>query len=701
MVNAELNKIREDHLQRNAYLYVRQSSVRQVYEHTESTKRQYALADRAVALGWPRGRIITIDSDLGQSGSSAVNRDGFKKLVAEVGMGHAGIVIGIEVSRLARNSSDWHRLLEICALTETLILDEDGVYDPNAFNDRLVLGLKGTMSEAELHYLKARMWGGRLAKAKRGELRTPLPVGFVYGEDGKVILDPDSHVQHVIRSFFEVFRQKRSVRATVLHLQEKHIQFPSVLLKGPRKGEIVWGQLLYTRGIQILHNPRYAGIFSYGKLKTRRTPEGTMKYLHMPRQNWHAFIRDAHAGYISYEEWEQNQDILAQNAQSYGAEKRKGPPREGPALLQGIILCGKCGRRMHVHYRSRSQKLEGEYQCEQYARNRGLAPCQRVNGRVIDAAVSELLLQSFTPLAVDLAFQIQDELRQRYEALDRIRRQHLQRLEYEANMARRRYMQVDPENRLVADTLEAEWNTKLRALKEAHEEYEKQRETDSSVIGEKEKKEIIALATDFPGLWNNPKTSHQDKKRIVRYLIDDVTVTKATDRSILVQVRFRGGATKTFGVPAPKPATELFTTSREIINRIDTLLNTYHDSRVADVLNAEGYRTPRGKEFRNATVGYIRRTYGLKSFYDRFHEQRKYTIKEIAKKLGVSYNTVYLWVKNKTIKAYLQTGRRFYICELNPEYLKERLTSEYRAGRTPRYFYTKIMNRLNEVQYEF
>jgi len=557
------------------------------------------------------------------------------------------------------------------------------------------------MSEAELHYLKARMWGGRLAKAKRGELRTPLPVGFVYGEEGKVILDPDRHVQDVIRTFFEVFRQKRSARAVVIHLQGKRIQFPSILLKGPRKGEIVWGQLLYTRAIQILHNPRYAGIFSYGKLKTRRTPEGTMKYLHMPRQNWHAFIRDAHTGYISYEEWEENQKILAQNAQSYGAGKRKGPPREGPALLQGIILCGKCGRRMHVHYRSRSQKLEGDYRCEQYARNRGLAPCQRVNGRVIDAAVSELLLQSFTPLAVDLAFQIQDELRQRYEALDRIRRQHLQRLEYDANMAKRRYMQVDPDNRLVADTLEADWNNKLRAVKDAREEYEKQRQSDSHVIGEKEKKEIIALATDFPRLWNNPKTSHQDKKRIVRYLIDDVTVTKATDRSILVQVRFKGGATKTLGVPVPKPATELFTTSREIIDRIDTLLNTYHDSSVADILNAEGYRTPHGKVFRNATVGYIRRTYGLKSFYDRFHEQKKYTIKEIAKKLGVSYNTVYLWVKDKTIKAHLNTGRRFYICELNPENLKERLMSEYRAGRTPKHFYSKIMNRLNEVQYEF
>ena len=446
MLREEQQKIRSEHLERNAYLYVRQSSVRQVYDHAESTRRQYALAERAIALGWPREQIIIIDSDLGQSGSSAMNRDGFKKLVADVGMGLAGIVIGIEVSRLARNSSDWHRLLEICALSETLILDEDGVYDPNNFNDRLVLGLKGTMSEAELHYLKARMWGGRLAKAKRGELKTQLPVGFVYGEDGGVILDPDRHVQNVIRTFFEIFRKKRLAGGVLRHFLKHGIRFPCRVLKGARKGEIVWGRLLYGRAIQILHNPRYAGIFFYGKIKTKRTPEGTMKYINMPLEKWHAFIRDAHVAYIPYEEWEENQKILEQNAQAYGVYKRKGPPREGPALLQGIILCGKCGRRMHVHYQKRSNKLEGNYRCEQYARNQGQPPCQRVSGSVIDKAVSELLLQSFTPLAVELAFQIQNELKQRYEALDRIRRQHIERLEYEANMAKRRILSENQGN---------------------------------------------------------------------------------------------------------------------------------------------------------------------------------------------------------------------------------------------------------------
>ncbi len=364
MVTEPGKKIRADHLQRNAYLYVRQSSVRQVYEHAESTKRQYALADRAVALGWPRQNIITIDSDLGQSGSTVANRDGFKKLVAEVGMGHAGIVIGIEVSRLARNSSDWHRLLEICALSETLILDEDGVYDPNDFNDRLVLGLKGTMSEAELHYLKARMWGGRLAKAKRGELKTPLPVGFRYADNDAVILDPDRQVQQVMRTFFDTFEKKRSARGVLQSFREQQILFPSKVLTGSHRGEVVWGPLLYTRAIQVLHNPHYAGVFSYGRIKTRHTPEGKAKYTHLPPEKWHACIRDAHAAYISFEQWEENQKIMAGNAQAYGADRRSGPPREGPALLQGLILCGKCGRRMQVNYRKRFQRLEGSYRCE-------------------------------------------------------------------------------------------------------------------------------------------------------------------------------------------------------------------------------------------------------------------------------------------------------------------------------------------------
>jgi len=694
-------KIRADHLQRHAYLYVRQSSMRQVYEHAESTKRQYALADTAVALGWARQDIITIDSDLGQSGSSVASRDGFKKLVAEVGMGHAGIVIGIEVSRLARNSTDWHRLLEICAFSETLILDEDGVYDPNDFNDRLVLGLKGTMSEAELHYLKARMWGGRLAKAKRGELKTLLPVGFLYADNAEVVLDPDRQVQQVLRTFFDTFEKKRTAHGVLRTFREQDILFPSRILKGERRGDVVWGPLLYTRAIQMLHNPHYAGIFSYGRIKTRHTPEGTTKYTHVLQDKWHAFIRDAHAAYISFEQWEENQKIIAGNAQAYGADRRNGPPREGPALLQGLVLCGKCGRRMQVNYHKRVHGLEGCYLCGQQTRNAGQPPCQNIIGKVVDQAVSELLLRSFTPGAVEMAFHIQHELGQRDEAIDLMRRQHLQRLEYEAAASRRRYMQVDPANRLVADTLEADWNTKLRAVQEARQVYDGQKETDTHLMGEKEKNQITALATDFPGLWNNPNTSCKDRKRIVRHLIEDVTVTKAADRSILVQVRFRGGATETLQVDTPKSAVEQFTTSRQTIDHIDALLDSCHDSGVAAALNAEGHRTARGMAFSNATVGNIRRTYGLKSFSDRLHEQNLLTVNEIAQKLDVSLNTAFVWAKKGILDAKLHPSKRFYLCTLDPDTFRQRLTSEREGGRMTRLLYDKMMNRLNEVQCEF
>jgi DNA invertase Pin-like site-specific DNA recombinase len=692
-------KIRADHLQRNAYLYVRQSSVRQLYEHAESTKRQYALADRAVALGWPRANIITIDSDLGQSGSSVANRDGFKKLVAEVGMGHAGIVIGIEVSRLARNSSDWHRLLEICALSETLILDEDGVYEPNDFNDRLVLGLKGTMSEAELHYLKARMWGGRLAKAKRGELRTALPVGFQYADNNVVILDPDRQVQQVMRTFFETFEKKRSARGVLQSFREQQILFPSKVRTGSHRGEVVWGPLLYTRAIQMLHNPHYAGVFSYGRIKTRHTPEGRTKYAHLPPEKWHACIRDAHAAYISFERWEENQKILAGNAQAYGADRRSGPPREGPALLQGLVLCGKCGRRMQVNYRKRFQRLEGSYLCG-LTRNAGGPPCQSVSGRTIDRAVTELLLRSFTPESVELAFQIQHELRQRAEAIDLMRRQHLQRLEYEASSARRRYLQVDPSNRLVADTLEADWNTKLRAVQEAQEDYQQQKETDAHLLGEEAKKQIVALATDFRGLWSNPHASQKDRKRIARHLIEDVTVTKAADRRILVQVRFRGGATETMEVDAPLPAPELFRTSRQTIDRIDSLLDSYHDSGVAAVLNAEGHRGARGIAFSRASIGNIRRKHGLRSFTDRLHAQKLFTVKEIARKLDVSPGKAFVWAKQGILDAKLHPARKFYLCTLEPAIVRQRLKREREEGRMTRQLYEKTMNRLNEAQYE-
>ncbi len=412
MTGATHQKVNAAHLKRNAYLYVRQSTLRQVFENSESTKRQYGLRQHAVALGWPVERIMVIDSDLGQSGASAVDREGFQKLVTEVGLGKAGIVLGLEVSRLARNSTDWHRLLEICALTDTLILDEDGVYDPSHFNDRLLLGLKGTMSEAELHVLRARLQGGILNKARRGELQCPLPVGFVYNANNEPVLDPDKQVQETIRFFFDTFRRTGSACAVVKEFRRKELLFPRRLKRGPNKGDLVWAELAHSRTLYLLHNPRYAGAFVYGRSRTRTKPDGSTSYTRLPREHW-MLCKDAHAGYLSWEEYEENLRRLRENAQAMGADRRKSPPREGPALLQGLVVCGICGSRMTVRYHARQDRLIPEYVCQRDGVEHALSICQRIVGDQIDRAVSQLLVESVTPLALEVTLSVQQELQAR------------------------------------------------------------------------------------------------------------------------------------------------------------------------------------------------------------------------------------------------------------------------------------------------
>lgn len=437
-------KVTTRHLERSAYLYVRQSTVRQVFENTESTQRQYGLRQRAVALGWPEDGVVVIDTDLGQSGASAVDREGFQKLVAEVGMGRAGIVLGLEVSRLARNSADWHRLLEICALTDTLILDEDGVYDPAQFNDRLLLGLKGTMSEAELHVLRARLRGGILNKARRGELRCRLPVGFVYDGE-RVVLDPDTQVQDSVRLLFQTFARTGAVHATIKYFRTHGLLFPTRVAAGARKGELVWGPLCLGRAASALHNPWYAGAYAFGRGRWRKQPDGRIRHERLPPSEWHALIRDAHPGYISWEEHERIAQCLQAAAKSIGFERSQGPPREGPALLQGHVVCGLCGSRMHIHYNTRrGSVLIPNYVCVGRGRLFGDPLCQSILGTEIDVAVGQLLVEAVTPMALELALAVQQEITARFDEADRLRHRQVERAHYDADRARYRYMQVDP-----------------------------------------------------------------------------------------------------------------------------------------------------------------------------------------------------------------------------------------------------------------
>ena len=394
-MNIQANsKVTPQHLQRLAYLYIRQSTLRQVVENTESTKRQYALRQQAIALGWSEESIVVIDCDQAQSGATAGPRDGFQRLVAEVGLGKAGIVMGLEVSRLARNCADWHALMEICALTGSLILDQDGLYDPSHFNDRLVLGLKATMSEAELHILKARLRGGILSKAQRGELKMLLPIGLVYDLADRVGLDPDQQIQQALRLFFSTFARTGSATATVRYFRQQDLLFPRRVRVGPRRGQVVWGPLLHSRALQALHNPRYSGTFAFGRIRCVKDSQGHVVHHKLPRAQWPIVIPDIHPGYLTFKQYEANLERLRANAQANGADRRNGPPREGPALLQGLAICGRCGERMTVRYHSRHGQLLPDYLCQRAGIEKAAPICQHIPGSTIDQAIGQLLLET-------------------------------------------------------------------------------------------------------------------------------------------------------------------------------------------------------------------------------------------------------------------------------------------------------------------
>jgi DNA invertase Pin-like site-specific DNA recombinase len=653
-------KVTASHLKRDAYLYVRQSTVRQVFENEESAKRQYALRQRAVALGWPLERVIVIDTDLGQSAASSTDREGFQRLVAEVGMGRAGIVLGLEVSRLARNSSDWHRLLEICALSHTLILDEDGIYDPCSFNDRLVLGLKGTMSEAELHVLRARLRGGILNKAQRGELQSPLPVGFVYDAHGRVVLDPDRQVQASLQYFFATYRRTGAARTTVKTLRAEQVLMPRRIRTGARKGDLVWGPLDHWRALQLLHNPRYAGAFVFGRRRSRTLADGTTKVEAVPRQDWHTLLPGIHDGYITWEEYETNQRLLSEQAQAHGHDRRRSPPREGPALLQGLVICGRCGARMTVRYRQRGTALRPDYVCQREGIERGTPICQAVPGAGVDDPVGDTLVGMMTPVALEVALTVQAELTSRIAEADTMRRQQVERARYDADLARRRYMQVDPDNRLVADSLEAEWNDRLRALGTAQEDYERRRVADALIIDEQRRARILALATDFPRLWRNPKTTMRDRKRIVRLLVEDLTLVRGAE--IQAHLRFRGGATHTLALPLPKCSWELRQTRPEVIREIDALLDRHTDQEIADILNERGHRSGEGLAFTRRIVFCLRRDHGLTPRVDRLRASGMLTGSEMARRLRISTSTVKAWARAGLLhtERYNDKGQRLY-----------------------------------------
>ncbi|MGH2863362.1 MAG: recombinase family protein [Solirubrobacteraceae bacterium] len=634
-------KVTAGHLARTAFLYVRQSTLRQVLHNTESTQRQYALRRRAIALGWPQEQIVVIDTDQGQSGASAADREGFQRLVAEVGLGKAGIVLGLEVSRLARNNADWHRLLEICGLSGTLICDEDGLYDPADFNDRLLLGLKGTMSEAELHFIRARLQGGILSKARRGELQMPLPVGLVYDPAGQVVLDPDTSVQNALNHVFATFARTGSARAVVHEFTREGLLFPARIRKGHLTGELAWSELEHWRVLRTLHNPRYAGAFAYGRRKNNKTPDGKVTSRQLPREQWTALIPNTHPGYITFEQFEHNQQTLASNARAHGNDRAGGPAREGPALLQGLVVCGRCGNRMSVQYHQRRGTLIPDYRCVRENIQRYASACQTIPGQRVDEAISQLLLDTVTPLALEVALSVQTELEQRADEADQLRKSHVERARHHAEQARRRYLAVDPDNRLVADTLEADWNDKLRQLQAAQDDYDRDSANAKAQLTEQHKTRIRQLATDFPRLWSDPATPARERKRIARLLIEDVTLNRADQ--IHLHVRFRGGQTSSLTLPLPTRVGELRKTPAEVIAQIDQLLDQHTEGEIAMILNQQGHRSFDGKPFTGYIVKCLGRNHHLGSHQARLHATGMLTLAEITEQLGVHHHTIKAW----------------------------------------------------------
>ena len=652
-------KVTADHLKRTAYLYVRQSTLRQVIENGESARRQYALRQRAVALGWRDDQIVVVDGDQAHTAAFIAGRESFQQLVAEVGLGHAGLVMGLEVSRLARNCSDWYRLLELCTLTDTLVLDEDALYHPGNFNDRLLLGLKGAMSEAELHLIKCRLQGAIKSKAQRGELKLPLPPGFVYGPDQRVIFDPDQQVQQAVKHFLATFRRVGSAWSTVRAFQQEKLKFPHRYQAG--SGDIKWEELTHARALAMLRNPRYAGAYAFGRARTRRTADGRVSYVRMPVDQWRALIKGAHPGYITWEEYEENLQRLHNNAQAYGTDRKQSPAREGCALLQGLIICGRCGQRMTVRYHQRQGHPVPAYVCQREGIEHATPICQCIPGSGIDEAVGNLLLKSVTPLSLEVALTVQKELQTRIEEVDRLRKQQVQRARYEAEQAQLRYMRVDPNNRLVADTLEADWNNKLRAQTQAQEDYEKHCRSDQQKLTEEQRTRVLSLASDFPKLWKSPTTTDKDRKRMARLLLEDVTLLRG--QNLTVQVRFKGGANRTLSLPLPLNGWQSRQTKPELLQEIDRLLDDFTVGQMAAELNRRGWRSSLQRPFTPRLLVGLCRYREIKSRQQRLQERGLLNAPAIAEIIGTRPTLVDYWRQRGLLKGVPLNDKHEYMYE--------------------------------------
>jgi excisionase family DNA binding protein len=668
-------KITEAHRRRRAVVYVRQSSVGQVERNTESAARQYALRERAVELGWPAGSVAVVDEDTGRSGASSDGRLAFKELVAEVGLGHVGLILALETSRLARCSADWHRLLDLCALTGTLIADADGVYSPQDFNDRLLLGLKGTMSEAELHLIRARLVGGLRNKAKRGELRLPLPVGLDRDEDEEIVLSPDEQVRHAIERVFCLWRQLGSARQVVMELIAEDQRLPRRTV-GQRR--IRWARASYGAVHDLLTNPAYAGAFVFGRQRQekRLDEHGNVRIrrVDVPIEEWSVCLLDHHPGYVSWDEYLATRARLRANVRPRG--EGGGAAREGAALLQGLVRCGRCGRRMQVAYSGTSGKV-GRYVC---VRGRdwhatGTA-CQSLGGGRLDKAVAEAFLDAAAPAGIAATAGAIGELEDQHQARLAGQRLALERAEYEAGRARRKFDACEPENRLVGRTLERALEETLAGLERERGRLLELERARPAALGDQERQALGRLARDLPRLWAAPTTTDRDRKGLLRTLISEVIVTAHRDeRRAAVEVHWEGGAHTELSVKLNVPGSlERGRIAEDTLELVRRLAEHQSDRQIAGILGRQGRLTGTGLPFTEARVRSVRKRAGIPTAASRDAGGEVLTIEQAASELGVSVHTIRRWINAGLLPAEQTTpGAPWRI----------RLTDEIRARFVP------------------
>jgi DNA invertase Pin-like site-specific DNA recombinase len=644
------------HREKPAYIYLRQSSPGQLRNHQQSTERQYALKEKALALGWNKELIRTLDADLGHSAAPhSAPREDFKTLVAEVSMGQVGAVFALEVSRLARSNLDWARLLELCALTRTLVIDEDGCYDPADFNDGLLLGLKGTMATAELHLMRGRLLGGKLHKAQKGELKCALPVGFCYDDQDRIVLDPDEEVRGAVTAVFGLFEETGSAYAVVRRFLKQGLNFPKRAFGGAWNGKLIWGRLAHTRVLQILKNPVYAGTYVFGRFQYRRQISGqgevTQQIQRVPISEWRVNLPSHHEGYIGWDEFLKNQERLAKNRTNAEATVLNGAAREGAALMQGMLICGCCGRALTVSYRGNGG-LYPQYLCNwQHRAGFEQSHSLAIRADLIDAAVAAEVLKALEPAQLKLAIAAVEELQSRDQKMLHQWQMRLERARYEAALAERRYEEADPSNRLVAATLERRWNENLQKLEEVTAQYQSVERQQARVATPEQKKRVLALAKDLPRLWRAPSTQAKDRKRMLRLVIKDITVEKR-DRSkeVTLHIRWQGGASSDLNLKLLPSRADQVRCPEPIVTRVRELaLNGLRNAQIAAQLNQEGHVSPTGKTFTVHSVSWIRWRHRIR--VTQLKNPDELTVKEVAKRFGVSTHVVYYWLERGMLTA--------------------------------------------------